>query len=152
MAGALARTGLDPDALVLEVTESSVMQNPEVSIPKLERIVATGVRLSLDDFGEGYSSLSHIRHLPIQALKIARPFIHELGEPDADPRLVRGIIELASSLELALVAEGIEQPGQRDALQSLGCRYGQGYLFSRPVELSVLRGVLRKQRLAAVAP
>ena len=76
----LRKTGLEPDALVLEVTESTVMQNAELTIPKLERIVATGVRLSLDDFGEGYSSLSHIRRLPIQGLKIARPFVRELGD------------------------------------------------------------------------
>jgi diguanylate cyclase (GGDEF)-like protein len=145
----LAETGLDPEALILEVTESSLIQNPEVAIPKLRRIVDRGVRLCLDDFGEGYSSLSHIRRLPVQALKIARPFVHELGRTNTDPRLVRGIIELANSLELALVAEGIEEPGQREALLALGCRFGQGYLFSRPVELDVLHGLLRERRLAA---
>ena len=70
---------------MLEVTESSVMRNPELTIAKLERIVGTGVRLSLDDFGEGYSSLSHIRRLPIHGLKIARPFVKELGDPEGDP-------------------------------------------------------------------
>jgi diguanylate cyclase (GGDEF)-like protein len=149
VARTLAETGLEPEALILEVTESSLIQNPEVAIPKLERIVDTGVRLCLDDFGEGYSSLSHIRRLPVQALKIARPFIHELGRPSTDPGLVRGIIELANSLELALVAEGIEEPAQREALLSLGCRFGQGYLFSRPVELDVLRTLMRERRLAA---
>ena len=81
----LRETGLEPDALVLEVTESSVMQNAELTIPKLERVVGTGVRLSLDDFGEGYSSLSHIRRLPISGLKIARPFVRELGDREAIP-------------------------------------------------------------------
>ena len=101
------------------------MQNAEVTIPKLDRIVATGVRLTLDNFGEGYSSLSHIQLLPIHGLKIARPFIKTLADPNGDSRLVRGIIELANSPELRLVAEGIEEPEQRDALRVLGCPLGR---------------------------
>jgi diguanylate cyclase (GGDEF)-like protein len=147
----LSETGLEAEALILEVTESSLIQSPAVVISKLERIVALGVRLCLDDFGEGYSSLSQIRGLPIHALKVARPFVAELGDPHADARLVRGIIELAHSLELALVAEGIEQPEQRDALWDLGCHFGQGYLFARPVELSALRGLLREPARGGVA-
>jgi diguanylate cyclase (GGDEF)-like protein len=147
----LAATGLEPDALVLEVTESSVMQNPEVTIPKLDRIVLTGVQLTLDDFGEGYSSLSHLQHLPVQGLKIARPFIKELADPQSDSRLVRGIIELAHSLDLQLVAEGIEEPKQRDALRALGCQLGQGFLFARPLELPMLHALLlEKQRASPV--
>jgi diguanylate cyclase (GGDEF)-like protein len=138
----LRRTGLEPDALVLEVTESSVMQNAELTIPKLERVAATGVRLSLDDFGEGYSSLSHIRRLPIQGLKIARPFVRELGERGGDPRLVHGIIELARRLDLTLVAEGIELRAQEEALRAFGCRLGQGFLFSRPVPAPAFRALL----------
>ena len=147
---ALAETGLEPDGLVLEVTESTVMQNPEVTIPKLDRIVATGVRLTLDDFGEGYSSLSHIQLLPIHGLKIARSFIKTLADPNGDSRLVRGIIELANSLELRLVAEGIEEPEQLDALRALGCPLGQGFLFARPLELQALREMLREGAPALV--
>ena len=146
----LHETGLEPDALVLEVTESSVMQNAELTIPKLERVVGTGVRLSLDDFGEGYSSLSHIRRLPIQGLKIARPFVRELGDRDGDPRLVHGIIELARRLELTLVAEGIELRAQEEALRSFGCRLGQGFLFSRPVPASDFRALLARSLRAPV--
>ncbi len=146
----LADTGLEPDALVLEVTESTVMQNAEVTIPKLDRIVATGVRLTLDDFGEGYSSLSHVQRLPIQGLKIARSFVKGLGDPECDARLVRGIIELANSLEMRFVAEGIEEPQQRDALCSFGCELGQGFLFARPLELPALREMLREQQLSPV--
>jgi EAL domain-containing protein (putative c-di-GMP-specific phosphodiesterase class I) len=147
----LAETGLEPEALVLEVTESSVMQNVDVTIPKLDRIIDTGVGLTLDDFGEGYSSLSHIRRLPVQGLKIARPFIRELADPEGDSRLVRGIIELAHSLGLRLVAEGIEEPEQRDALRALGCPLGQGFLFARPLELPALRALLgEQQRLSRV--
>jgi EAL domain-containing protein (putative c-di-GMP-specific phosphodiesterase class I) len=136
---------------VLEVTESSVMQNPDVTIPKLDRIVQTGVQLTLDDFGEGYSSLSHIRRLPVLGLKIARAFVSELGDRQGDSRLVRGIIELAHSLGLRLVAEGIEHPAQRDALRAMGCPLGQGFLFARPLELPALHALLRDQRAAAVA-
>jgi diguanylate cyclase (GGDEF)-like protein len=139
----LAETGLEPDGLVLEVTESSVIQNPELTIPKLDRIVATGVKLVLDDFGEGHSSLGHIRRLPIEGLKIARPFVRELADPAGDPRLVHGIVELARSLELRLVAEGIEEAEQRDALNALGCPLGQGFLFSRPLEAAAFESLLR---------
>jgi EAL domain-containing protein (putative c-di-GMP-specific phosphodiesterase class I) len=148
----LAETPLPPHALVLEVTESSVMQNPEVTIPKLDRLVQTGVQLSLDDFGEGYSSLSHLQRLPVNGLKIAQPFVNDLADPQADSRLVRGIIELANSLGLHLVAEGIELPEQRDALLALGCRLGQGFLFARPLELPALRALLREQQVASPAP
>ena len=142
----LAETRLEPDGLTLEVTESVVMQNPEVTIPKLDRIVQSGVQLTLDDFGEGYSSLSHLQRLPVQGLKIARPFVKGLAEPDADARLVRGITELAHSLELNLVAEGIELTEQRDALKALGCLLGQGFLSARPLELPAFRALLREQQ------
>jgi diguanylate cyclase (GGDEF)-like protein len=145
----LAETGLEPAGLVLEVTESSVMQDPEVTIPKLDRIVHSGVQLTLDDFGEGYSSLSHLQRLPVMGLKIARPFVKGLADPDADPRLVRGIIELADSLELNLVAEGIELTEQRDALRTFGCQLGQGFLFARPLELPAFRALLREQQRPA---
>jgi diguanylate cyclase (GGDEF)-like protein len=146
----LAETGLEPDALVLEVTESSVMMNADVTIPKLDRLVAMGVRLTLDDFGEGHSSLSHIRRLPIEGLKIARPFVKELADPAGDTRLLRGIVELAHSLELRMVAEGIEEPEQRDALHALGCPLGQGYHFARPLERSAFRELLRETPPARV--
>ena len=125
---------------------------PRGDVPKLDRIVQSGVQLTLDDFGEGYSSLSHLQRLPVQGLKVARPFVKGLADPDADARLVRGIIELAHSLELNLVAEGIELTEQRDALKALGCLLGQGFLFARPLELPALRALLREQqRPAAVS-
>ena len=152
VSGALAESGLEADALVLEVTESSVMQNPDVTIPKLDRIVDTGVHLTLDDFGEGYSSLSHLQRLPVMGLKIARPFVKGLADPSGDSRLVRGIIELAHSLELQLVAEGIELPEQRDALRALGCPLGQGFLFARPLALPAFHALLREQQHPDAGP
>jgi EAL domain-containing protein (putative c-di-GMP-specific phosphodiesterase class I) len=148
VAGALAKTGLDPARLILEVTESSVMQNTDVTVAKLDRVSATGVRLALDDFGEGYSSLGQLRELPIDILKIARPFVRELTEEDHDPALVRGIIELARSLGLRLVAEGIEYPEQQALLRAFGCPLGQGFLFARPMEAAQLHATLAEPRRA----
>jgi diguanylate cyclase (GGDEF)-like protein len=145
VAAALAETGLDPARLILEVTESSLMHQPEVTIPKLDRLSESGVRMALDDFGEGYSSLAHLRDLPIDILKIARPFVHELTANSNDPALVRGIIELARSLGLRLIAEGIESPEQQAILRALSCQLGQGFLFSPPVERGQLRTLLAEQ-------
>jgi diguanylate cyclase (GGDEF)-like protein len=142
VAAALAATGLEPSRLVLEVTESSVMQNADVTIAKLDRVSATGVRIALDDFGEGYSSLGQLRELPIDILKIARPFVRELTDDEHDPALVRGIIELARSLGLRLVAEGIEYPEQQAILRAFDCPLGQGFLFARPLEAEGLREML----------
>ena len=148
VAGALVASGLDASRLILEVTESSVLQNADVTIAKLDRISATGVRIALDDFGEGYSSLGQLRELPIDILKIARPFVRELTDDDHDPALVRGIIELARSLGLRLVAEGIESPEQEAILRAFDCPLGQGFLFARPLEVEALRTLLSERARA----
>jgi diguanylate cyclase (GGDEF)-like protein len=146
VAGALANNNLHPHKLILEVTESSVIQNADVTIAKLDRVSETGVRIALDDFGEGYSSLGHLRELPIDILKIARPFVGELTDDEHDPALVRGIVELARSLGLRLVAEGIEYPEQHAMLRAFGCALGQGFLFARPLEAEQLRELLGHRR------
>jgi diguanylate cyclase (GGDEF)-like protein len=150
VAKALSFSGLKSSRLILEVTESSVIQNADVAVAKLDRISTTGVRIALDDFGEGYSSLSHLRELPIDILKIARPFVRELTEDGHDPALVRGIIELARSLGLRLVAEGIEYPEQAAILRAFDCQFGQGFLFARPMEAERLRALLAEGRGAQV--
>ncbi len=148
VANALATSGLDSSGLILEVTESSVMQHAEVAVAKLRRISETGVRIALDDFGEGYSSLGQLRELPIDIVKIARPFVRELTENDRDPALVRGIIELARSLGLRLVAEGIEYPEQQAILRAFDCELGQGFLFARPLEAPGLHALLGERPAA----
>jgi EAL domain-containing protein (putative c-di-GMP-specific phosphodiesterase class I) len=150
VAKALTFSGLKSSGLILEVTESSVIQNADIAVAKLDRISSTGVRIALDDFGEGYSSLSHLRELPIDILKIARPFVRELTEDGHDPALVRGIIELARSLGLRLVAEGIEYPEQQAILRGFDCPLGQGFLFARPMEAAQLRTMLGEGRGAKV--
>jgi diguanylate cyclase (GGDEF)-like protein len=149
--GALRSTGLAPERLVLEVTESSVMHNAEAAIAKLRRISAVGVRIALDDFGEGYSSLSQLRALPIDILKLSRPFVAELMDEGSDAALLRGIVELARSLRLRLVAEGIEHAEQQALLRALDCPLGQGFLFSRPLEAVAVRELLAQRQGSARA-
>ncbi|HXF97864.1 MAG TPA: EAL domain-containing protein [Gaiellaceae bacterium] len=127
----LAETGIPPDRLVFELTESSAMQDPEAAIETLGRLRRLGVRLALDDFGTGYSSLSHLRDFPIDMLKIAKPFVDRL---DRDRTFVDAILRLAATLELEVVAEGIETREQAELLRGLGCTLGQGYYYAPPME------------------
>ncbi|MGZ4310640.1 MAG: putative bifunctional diguanylate cyclase/phosphodiesterase [Solirubrobacteraceae bacterium] len=134
VAGVLERTGLRPDRLVLEITEGVVLRDPEKSIAILNELRRLGVQLALDDFGTGYSSLSHLRSLPIDWLKIGKPFVDGVDETGLDRPFVRMILELASDLNLGVVAEGIESGGQLGLLRELGCGFGQGFYLGRPAE------------------
>jgi len=127
----LAKTGIPPDRLILEITESSAMQDPTAAIETLGKLRELGVRLALDDFGTGYSSLSHLRDFPIHMLKIAKPFVDRI---DHDTTFVEAILGLADTLNLEVVAEGIETREQAEALRALGCKLGQGYYYARPAE------------------
>ena len=124
--------GLDPSKLVLEMTERVLMTNTDATIAKLEELKALGVKLSVDDFGTGFSSLSYLRNFPIDALKIAKPFMDGIPEGEQETALVRGILELGHNLDLEVVAEGIERAEQWQALQEMGCDIAQGYLLARP--------------------
>jgi diguanylate cyclase (GGDEF)-like protein len=135
VAGALDRSGLRPDRLVLEITEGVVLRDPDKSIAILHELRGLGVQLALDDFGTGYSSLSHLRSLPIDWLKIGKPFVDAVDEGGLDRPFVRMILELATDLNLGVVAEGIEHTGQLGALRQLGCGYGQGFYLGMPAEL-----------------
>ncbi len=138
--------GLPADRLILEITESSVMADPERAVPILHELVERGIVLSLDDFGTGYSSLSYLQQLPVHELKIDRSFVSRLGGADApDARtLVSSIIALGRNLGLRVVAEGIETEGQYAELLELGCHVGQGYLMSRPLPPAALRELLEQ--------
>ncbi|CAB1367803.1 EAL domain-containing protein [Denitratisoma oestradiolicum] len=130
---ALERSGLPASALVLEITESVLMENARETIGTLQTLRKMGVRLSIDDFGTGYSSLSYLKRFPTDTIKIDRSFIQDMQrDPDATA-LVTGIIALAHSLRLNVVAEGVETEAQRRELRRLGCDYLQGYLISRPI-------------------
>ena len=129
---ALEQSGADPSRLELELTESQLVQDIEALIVKMGLLKARGVRFSLDDFGTGYSSLSYLKRLPLNQLKIDRAFVRDLLSDSNDAAIVRTILALGQSLELAVIAEGVESLEQRDALLRLGCQYFQGYLFGAP--------------------
>lgn len=133
VAKVLHETGLDPACLELEVTESAVMEDPEVALEQMHRLRELGVRLAIDDFGTGYSSLLRLKRLPVQKLKIDQGFVAGLPWDDDDAAIVRVIIALAQSMGMQVHAEGIEQVEQARFLLEQGCDLGQGYWFGRPV-------------------
>ena len=129
----LAESGVAPHNLILEMTESVLVQDVEATVSTLQALKALGVRLAIDDFGTGYSSLSYLRQFPIDILKIDRSFIASLDGSTDSLALVRSILNLSSTLRLETVAEGIEESDQREVLRGLGAQQGQGYLFARPM-------------------
>ena len=149
----LQKTGLEPQSLKLEITETTIMENGENAVNMLLRIRDLGVQLSIDDFGTGYSSLGYLQKFPIDTLKIDRVFIRSMEDGRQNGEIVRAVLALADSLNLEVVAEGIESVHQYHQLRVLSCRYGQGYLFSMPVRNTEARSLLsdpaRWQRLLA---
>jgi EAL domain-containing protein (putative c-di-GMP-specific phosphodiesterase class I) len=141
--GALARPGLAPGLLTLEITESVLVERGEAFLEELQALSGLGVRLAVDDFGTGYSSLSSLGRFPVDVVKIDRSFIVDL-EGDADAHaLVRSIVDLGHSLGLVAVAEGIEQPAQAEALQDAGCNLAQGFHYARPMDAEAVSRLLR---------
>jgi len=132
VARVLAETGLHPDWLWLEITESTLMRDTESALSALGALRALGVHLSVDDFGSGYSSLAYLQRLPVEALKIDRSFIAGVGEQADSDAITSAIVSLARALRLQTVAEGIEKPVQFEALRRMGCGLGQGFLFGPP--------------------
>ena len=141
----LQETGLDPRILKLEITESVVMENIATAISMLQQLRAVGVEVSIDDFGTGYSSLSYLHRLPIDTLKIDRSFVSQMTQNDENTEIVRTIVTLAKSLELGVVAEGVETPEQLAQLRLLKCDGGQGYLFSVPLDAEAAEALIRKR-------
>jgi EAL domain-containing protein (putative c-di-GMP-specific phosphodiesterase class I) len=132
---ALQESGADPRRLKLELTESQLLHDVEDSIEKMAALAAHGVRFALDDFGTGYSSLTYLKRLPLSQLKIDRSFVRDLLLDPNDAAIARTILQLAQSLELEVVAEGVETEAQFNALRAMGCPYFQGYHFGRPQPL-----------------
>ena len=160
---ALEESRLDPELLVLEITESMLMHNTELSMQRLVALKALGVSLAIDDFGTGYSSLSYLQRYPIDILKIDKAFVEVIDQGGEGPVLAQAIVALGETLRMRTVAEGIETEAQRGALLRLGCELGQGYLFAPPLDaedywqLLVARGVrssvgsMRRRELSADA-
>jgi diguanylate cyclase (GGDEF)-like protein len=141
----LAETNIEAKHLKLEITESAVMDNADRAVRLLKELKAMGVQLSIDDFGTGYSSLGYLHRFPVNTLKIDRSFVGRIGEAAENIEIVRTIISLADNMGMEVVAEGVETLSQLSQLRKLNCKYGQGYLFSRPVDAdSVTAWIARK--------
>ena len=146
---ALAATGASADGVVLEITESVLMQQTDTVQERLWELKSLGVRLAIDDFGTGYSSLSYLQRFPIDILKIAKPFVDDVGSGTEKSALARAIVGLGETLKLRTIAEGIERGDQRAALLELGCDLGQGHYFSRALPPDGIARLLTARRAAA---
>ena len=144
VAGALARTGLDPGRLCLEITESVLMEDADAGVGAAKSLKALGVRLSIDDFGTGYSSLGYLRRFPVDAVKVDQTFVTRLGASAEDSAIVAAIVDLGHALGLDVVAEGVETESQLAALRTVGGDAAQGFLFAPPQPASDLAARLRR--------
>lgn len=147
VAKALAHTGLAPEYLELELTESLIMRDLEASIEVMRRFQQMGVRLSIDDFGTGYSSLSALKHFPVGRLKIDKSFVRELPHGEDDKAIAVAVISLGQRLNLNVIAEGVETQAQVEFLRENNCHEVQGYHFSRPVTPDEIEAMLRARGL-----
>jgi diguanylate cyclase (GGDEF)-like protein len=150
---ALHNSGLYPGHLQLEITESVVMQEPEVTVVKLNALKGLGIKLAVDDFGTGYSSLAYLKRFPIDVLKVDRAFVGGLAQGGHDSAIVQTVVSLAKALGLHTTAEGIEERSQWTMLEKLGCDQGQGFVFSRPLKAFDIEALLatsnQSERVAA---
>jgi EAL domain-containing protein (putative c-di-GMP-specific phosphodiesterase class I) len=141
---ALLTVGLPPSALLLELTESVLLGGTERVRADLDELKEIGVRLAIDDFGTGYSSLAYLLELPIDVLKIDKSFVTGISSSSRRHALVEGITKLAGTLQVEVIAEGIESEIERELLAGMGCQFGQGYLLSVPVDAGAAGGMLRR--------
>ncbi|MDQ3983277.1 MAG: EAL domain-containing protein [Actinomycetota bacterium] len=148
---ALATTGLPAERLVLEITESALVEDVAKVVERLEELKALGVQLAIDDFGTGYSSLSYLKDFPVDVLKIDKTFIDSIALGAEDSALARAVLRLGQSLGLTIVAEGVEEAVQAEVLRGLGCPLGQGYRFSRPIPAAEIAQLIESRIPAAIA-
>jgi EAL domain-containing protein (putative c-di-GMP-specific phosphodiesterase class I) len=136
---------IDPGRLKLEITESLLMRNPEKAAQTLHDLRALGVRLSMDDFGTGFSSLSVLHRFPLDTLKVDRSFVQAVTEGGGNLTMVKTIVALAHQMNMDVVAEGIEEEYHARYLTELGCEYGQGYLYAKPLEAGPAGAMLAQE-------
>lgn len=146
--GALACYELSPSDLELEITESTAMQNPDITISILNQFSGMGIALAIDDFGTGYSSLAYLKHLPIQRLKLDQSFVQDIESDTSNAAICSATIALGHNLGLELVAEGVETKAQQDFLSNLGCDVLQGFLYSKPLPFTEIIAFLNQQKTA----
>ena len=150
----MGESGLDPRSLVLEITESAVMEDAGANAETLRELKALGVKIAVDDFGTGYSSLAYLKRFPVDFLKIDRSFVSGLGEDPDDEGIVSSVVNLARTLRLEAVAEGVETEEQRTLLRGMDCELAQGFYFSEPSTAEAASALLaaRPRRLPAPRP
>jgi EAL domain-containing protein (putative c-di-GMP-specific phosphodiesterase class I) len=142
-ASALARSGLDARCLIIEITESLLLNDTEATLDRLRRLKALGIRVAIDDFGTGYASLAYLRQFPVDIIKIDKSFVAGAGDGlDGSSALARGIVQLGQTLRLSTIAEGIETAEQLAELRTAGCPYGQGFYFAGPVGAAEIEALL----------
>jgi EAL domain-containing protein (putative c-di-GMP-specific phosphodiesterase class I) len=149
VAGLLADLQLHPEWLEVEITESTVMADPEATFATLEALRAIGVRSSIDDFGTGYSSLAYLKRLPVNEIKIDRAFVLNMTSDARDTAIVRATLDLAHNLGLKVVAEGVEDQRTHDFVANIGCDAVQGYFIGRPMGAGDLATWFEQQRATA---
>ena len=142
-ANTLVETDIPPELLELEITESVLMDDINLTVKRLEALRLMGVHLAIDDFGTGYSSLSYLKRFPVSRIKIDRSFIQDIPQDNDDVAITLATINMAHSLGLEVVAEGVETKAQREFLKNYHCEIGQGYLFSKPVDSAFMTILLR---------
>jgi EAL domain-containing protein (putative c-di-GMP-specific phosphodiesterase class I) len=143
-----ALEGIEPSQLIIEVTESVVAEDIDFALHLLQKIQKLGVKISMDDFGTGYSSLAYLTKFPIDSIKIDKSFVDEIPKDDITKKsLIDTIIAMANTLEKSIIAEGVEHSYQKEYLEAKGCKYFQGYLFSKPVNEERYKELLSKELL-----
>jgi EAL domain-containing protein (putative c-di-GMP-specific phosphodiesterase class I) len=149
---ALVTTGILPSSLILEITESALVDDRAENLAVFNELKALGIRLAIDDFGTGYSSLSYLQRFPFDILKIDKSFVDGVAGGGTDVAFARTIIALGGMLALRVLAEGIEHENQLAVLKELGCQYGQGYLFSKPLDAAAMTALLDSPRATGTPP
>jgi EAL domain-containing protein (putative c-di-GMP-specific phosphodiesterase class I) len=138
----LAKTGLPPQCLEIEITEGTLIEQTSSFVDILKNLKSLGVKVAIDDFGTGYSSMSYLKHFPIDNLKIDKSFVWELEQDAANQAILKAIVALGHNLGLNVIAEGVETESQRDFLMSIGCDEMQGYLYSKPLPLDAIERLI----------
>jgi EAL domain-containing protein (putative c-di-GMP-specific phosphodiesterase class I) len=151
VADVLERSGLPPQCLILEITERTFVDDMSSARAVLHRLQSLGVRIAIDDFGTGFSALKYLNELPVDILKVDRDFVAKISADPEESALARALIQLAHTMHLGVIAEGIESAAQADELRARGCQFGQGFHYAHPVPADVISTLLASQHAPSPA-